>query len=705
MRLRLSTRLLRYTLVGVLGLSIGGAGAIFSAGLIPDSDGVIHGCYDAKKGDLRIVTDAADCKSSEIAISWSQRGPVGPTGATGATGLTGSTGATGATGSTGATGATGPSGPIGPSGPAGPIGATGPTGANGATGTTGATGSTGASGATGPTGAIGPSGPMGPTGATGATGPAGSTGATGQGVPSLNSLNGVPCGSDNSGTTRVAYSPEGSVSILCDAPPPPAHPMYTGVSVTGQFATVTFDRKVCRSGALSLADWDVAVGGDTSTYDDLGTSIPDCNATSDNGVISGLLVLAAAPPAGSEVAVTLTTIGGAIYHDQDGLTVSAPQTRTATATSPDTTRPTITSATGDVGSTTITLGFSKGVYCTGLSFDSSDITIADNDPATIDPVVVGPGPNSCGVTAETVDASFSFQLNAALPASRVFNIIVTAELNEIQDALGNDLPNPSEIIFTTAAGDFVPPTLVDTRLISNVGTTDFSDLGDSFESTFSEVMSAATFGGISVQDTDGSSAFLACGTQVQCTWNTAGTVVTVTVTSPVAPFIGVTPGLQLPLSITTMNGFSDLQGNTPNIPGSPDRVIDNEILTGPFAPPTVTDSRVVNNVATTDFADIGDAFSVTFSSGMNLNPIGNLLLQDQDGSIVLINCGTNATCTWNSVVTVMTVTVMFPMAPSMGTTPGMQIPMRIAMMNGIASGTNGMVPDLAGSPDTLIDFE
>jgi hypothetical protein len=90
---------------------------------------------------------------------------------------------------------------------------------------------------------------------------------------------------------------------------------------------------------------------------------------------------------------------------------------------------------------------------------------------------------------------------------------------------------------------------------------------------------------------------------------------------------------------------------------------------------------------------------------MNLNPAGHLLLQDQDGTSVLINCNVNAICEWNGVVTVMTVTVVMPLAPSMGVTPGVQIPMRIVMMSGINSGVNGKVPDLAGSADTLIDYE
>jgi hypothetical protein len=492
------------------------------------------------------------------------------------------------------------------------------------------------------------------------------------------------------------------VSIVCEAPPPPAPPVYTGVSVTGVYATVTFDREVCRSGSLSEADWEIENISTTATYDDLGNSIPPCNATADNGVLSAFLVLNAAPPPGSLVAVTLTTIGGAILQDEAGLTVSAPQTRIATATAP--TAPTLVSASGGVGSTIIALEFSTNVYCTGFSFDATDIVITDNNPATQDPLVTGMGGNSCGFTPVSADASFSIAVSMALSPRTTYTVILTPEVNEIQDTAGNDLPSPSQVTFTTAAADVTPPTLVDTQLLTNLGATDFGDVGDQFESTFSEVMSMS-FGGINVQDADGSGAFLSCGSQVQCIWNGAGTAVTVTVTSALAPFIGITPGLQLPLTITTLISFYDLQGNAPNLLGSPDRVIDNEVLTGPLAPPTVVDSRMVNNVTTTDFGDIGDAFSVTFSGGMNLNPAGTMVLQDQDGSIVFLSCGTNTICTWNSMVTELTVVVIMPLTPSIGTTPGMQIPARIVMVNGISSGINGKVPDLAGSADTLIDYE
>lgn len=94
----------------------------------------------------------------------------------GAPGPTGPSGAAGATGPSGPAGATGPSGSAGPTGPTGPTGPVGPTGVVGATGPSGAGG---AAGATGPTGPIGITGATGPTGITGATGPTGaSAGAT-----------------------------------------------------------------------------------------------------------------------------------------------------------------------------------------------------------------------------------------------------------------------------------------------------------------------------------------------------------------------------------------------------------------------------------------------------------------------------------------------------------------------------------------------
>ena len=122
------------------------AGVAFA---IPDESGAIQGCYQKNNGQLRVVNGAADCRPSELPLSWSQTGPAGATGAAGPAGPTGSTGPQG------------PSGPTGPEGPAGATGATGPAGETGATGPAGPQGTTGTTGPAGPSGATGPQGPPG----------------------------------------------------------------------------------------------------------------------------------------------------------------------------------------------------------------------------------------------------------------------------------------------------------------------------------------------------------------------------------------------------------------------------------------------------------------------------------------------------------------------------------------------------------------
>lgn len=108
-----------------------GWGIAEAAGVIPDANGVIHACYDVTNGAVRIVPDAASCKTNETPIQWNQtgtQGPKGDTGATGAAGPQGLTGATGPQGTTGPQGATGPQGETGAQGPKGDTGPQGPAG-------------------------------------------------------------------------------------------------------------------------------------------------------------------------------------------------------------------------------------------------------------------------------------------------------------------------------------------------------------------------------------------------------------------------------------------------------------------------------------------------------------------------------------------------------------------------------------------------
>ena len=70
---------------------------------IPDSGGVIHGCYLKAIGSLRVIDPSAGqhCIAVETPIQWNQTGPQGPSGATGFASPRGDTGATGPAGPAG----------------------------------------------------------------------------------------------------------------------------------------------------------------------------------------------------------------------------------------------------------------------------------------------------------------------------------------------------------------------------------------------------------------------------------------------------------------------------------------------------------------------------------------------------------------------------------------------------------------------------
>jgi hypothetical protein len=54
--------------------------------VLPCSGQVINACYRSNNGQLRIVSDPTECRSSEVAISWNIMGPAGPAGPQGPAG-------------------------------------------------------------------------------------------------------------------------------------------------------------------------------------------------------------------------------------------------------------------------------------------------------------------------------------------------------------------------------------------------------------------------------------------------------------------------------------------------------------------------------------------------------------------------------------------------------------------------------------------
>jgi hypothetical protein len=63
------------TVIAIVALLVAVGGVAVAA--IPDSNGVIHGCYRAGNGDLRVVDPSASCRKNERALSWNQQGPSG----------------------------------------------------------------------------------------------------------------------------------------------------------------------------------------------------------------------------------------------------------------------------------------------------------------------------------------------------------------------------------------------------------------------------------------------------------------------------------------------------------------------------------------------------------------------------------------------------------------------------------------------------
>ena len=93
--------LVRRVLRSRLGIAVSSAtaalvvagGVAFATGVIPGSDGVIHGCYDKQNGNLRVIDPASDsCRQSELEIQWNQTGPQGPQGEQGPQGPAGANG-------------------------------------------------------------------------------------------------------------------------------------------------------------------------------------------------------------------------------------------------------------------------------------------------------------------------------------------------------------------------------------------------------------------------------------------------------------------------------------------------------------------------------------------------------------------------------------------------------------------------------------
>lgn len=111
----------RATAAALAAMLVIGAGVAYAS--IPDQNEIIHGCYKAADGKLRVIdTGAGDsCLSSELVLDWNQKGPQGPTGPQGPQGVAGPSGPQGPQGIQGIQGNQGVQGPQGPAGAGGSV--------------------------------------------------------------------------------------------------------------------------------------------------------------------------------------------------------------------------------------------------------------------------------------------------------------------------------------------------------------------------------------------------------------------------------------------------------------------------------------------------------------------------------------------------------------------------------------------------------
>ena len=143
-----AARLTVSNVLAAVAIFVAMGGGAYAVGAMPAANGVAHGCYDKKKGSLRVVKKGKKCKKAELKLAWNVKGQRGPKGDPG------SPGSSGGSGSPGSAGAAGPAGQTGPAGPTGSTGATGATGAQGNPGSPGASGGPAVIGGTTGTGTL-----------------------------------------------------------------------------------------------------------------------------------------------------------------------------------------------------------------------------------------------------------------------------------------------------------------------------------------------------------------------------------------------------------------------------------------------------------------------------------------------------------------------------------------------------------------------
>jgi IPT/TIG domain-containing protein len=403
-------------------------------------------------------------------------------------------------------------------------------------------------------------------------------------------------------------------------------PTFKQLSASGgtNMVQVAMSESSCNWAVLAAADFSVTVNGNPATVGSIrrpqGTDLT-ANTTCGTGIGRGgtfdansgasytaidLQVTPTVGPAtisnGDFITVTITctatdstgcTAGGASkIQDLAGNVMQNAQTVTGTATA-DTTKPSMSSTT-TLNATSIRTTWSEPVLCgTGNSLAAGQtatflqqftVTVGGNSYTPTS--VTCPANNIIGATRLTLVTTQDVSAGGFVTYQQS---ATTAE--RVKDLAGNDGTSPQTISFAPIAAA-TPPVISAASITSNVGSTNFGDLNDTFTLTFNEQMNTTTAIVIAVTDSDPGTnkdfGYINCnvaGNNSVCTWNTGGTVLTVRVGTAftggsstsdgtTAGTNGTTPGFQLPLTITATTGITDFDDSVPPNLSASDKVID-----------------------------------------------------------------------------------------------------------------------------------
>jgi hypothetical protein len=248
----------------------------------------------------------------------------------------------------------------------------------------------------------------------------------------------------------------------------------------------------------------------------------------------------------------------------------------------------MTTASGNVNATTVSINFSQPVWCDAANgFLVSDFKLNSFQTGVTDPTFTAvDATNKCGNAQTATGTPLVLDTSTPLPANTTYTLTFTQPAGTsgaVKNVFNVALPSGSSVSFTTGAADITPPVITDADLTGKSGvSTNFENSGDAFALTFNKKMNSVTgLAKISIQDQDGTTATINCGTVgangAACTFDTATvTILTVTLNGLLANAAGTTPGMAIPFNITSITVITDATtpGNPPNILGSPDRLVE-----------------------------------------------------------------------------------------------------------------------------------